>query len=442
MVRRCGGGVDRDEEEEEEEVHFPAKNTLLGGGGVRIHLRRGESSVVTSRPVKKMDDSPLNNLFDGVDSPADADSSTSTESPPSSTSPPPLSQSPPQSSPPRASRPPPTQSAPATNSSGFPPSPSQGSPPAPKAVPSPPAPKRTGDSGSSSDSGNSKGGGSSSSRDKSNDGSPPVAAIVAGAVIGVLAFSLLLAIAACVCCTKKKKKKPSHMNMSYYTDENGNVYYANSMPRWQNNVDHGGGWHAQYSPGQAPSSGEMSVSHGTGPLPQPSPGMSLGFSKSSFSYEELALATGGFSSANLLGQGGFGYVYKGVLAGSGKEVAVKQLKSGSGQGEREFQAEVEIISRVHHRHLVSLVGYCIAGSSQRLLVYEFVPNDTLEHHLHGTRLHLSLLSWSILTHVCWTAGCICREGRAGDGLVADFGLAKLTTDTNTHVSTRVMGTFG
>lgn len=63
-------------------------------------------------------------------------------------------------------------------------------------------------------------------------------------------------------------------------------------------------------------------------------------------------------------------------------MAVKQLKMGSGQGEREFKAEVEIISRVHHRHLVSLVGYCIAND-QRLLVYEFVPNGTLEHHLHG-----------------------------------------------------------
>jgi len=156
----------------------------------------------------------------------------------------------------------------------------------------------------------------------------------------------------------------------------GNVFYANSMPKWQSSaMDHG--WHAPYSP----ASGDMSGSHGQMP---PSPGMpSLGFSKSSFSYDELAAATGGFSSANVLGQGGFGYVYKGVLAGSGKEVAVKQLKAGSGQGEREFQAEVEIISRVHHRHLVTLVGYCIAGSSQRLLVYEFVPNNTLEHHLHG-----------------------------------------------------------
>lgn len=116
-------------------------------------------------------------------------------------------------------------------------------------------------------------------------------------------------------------------------------------------------------------------------LPPPSPAIALGFNKSTFSYEELAAATNGFSHANLLGQGGFGYVYKGVLP-NGKEIAVKQLKSGSGQGEREFQAEVEIISRVHHRHLVSLVGYCSAGS-QRLLVYEFVPNNTLEYHLYG-----------------------------------------------------------
>lgn len=72
------------------------------------------------------------------------------------------------------------------------------------------------------------------------------------------------------------------------------------------------------------------------PLPPPSPGVALGFSKSTFTYEELARATDGFSDANLLGQGGFGYVHRGVLP-NGKEVAVKQLKTGSGQGEREFQ---------------------------------------------------------------------------------------------------------
>ncbi|KAG1342764.1 putative Proline-rich receptor-like protein kinase PERK8 [Cocos nucifera] len=107
----------------------------------------------------------------------------------------------------------------------------------------------------------------------------------------------------------------------------------------------------------------------------------LGNSKSWFTYEELYGITNGFSSQNILGEGGFGCVYKGCLP-DGREVAVKQLKVGGGQGEREFKAEVEIISRVHHRHLVSLVGYCIA-ENQRLLVYDFVPNNTLHYHLHG-----------------------------------------------------------
>lgn len=104
-------------------------------------------------------------------------------------------------------------------------------------------------------------------------------------------------------------------------------------------------------------------------------------SNGSFTYEQLVAATNGFSDAYLLGQGGFGYVHKGVLP-DGREVAVKQLRAGSQQGEREFQAELETISRVHHKHLVSLLGYCISGA-QRLLVYEFVSNKTLEFHLHG-----------------------------------------------------------
>lgn len=104
------------------------------------------------------------------------------------------------------------------------------------------------------------------------------------------------------------------------------------------------------------------------PLPPPSPNLALGFNKCTFTYEELAAATNSFSQVNLLGQGGFGYVHKGVLP-YGKEIAVKSLKSESGKGEREFHAEVDIVSCVHHRHLVSLVGYCIAGS-QRMLVYD------------------------------------------------------------------------
>ncbi|KAL0682363.1 hypothetical protein Bca4012_049210 [Brassica carinata] len=94
-----------------------------------------------------------------------------------------------------------------------------------------------------------------------------------------------------------------------------------------------------------------------------------------FTYEDLVKATDDFSSTNLLGKGGFGYVHKGVLQ-DGIEVVVKHLKDGSRQGEREFQAEIQFISRVHHMNLVSLIGYCVTGS-QRLLVYEFLPNKTL-----------------------------------------------------------------
>lgn len=74
-------------------------------------------------------------------------------------------------------------------------------------------------------------------------------------------------------------------------------------------------------------------------------------------------------------------MYKGRLP-DGRVVAVKQLKAGGGQGEREFRAELESISRIHHRHLVSLVGYCIS-ENQRLLIYDYVPNNTLSYHLHG-----------------------------------------------------------
>ncbi|KAI4367290.1 hypothetical protein MLD38_023046 [Melastoma candidum] len=180
---------------------------------------------------------------------------------------------------------------------------------------------------------------------------------------------------------------------------------------------------------------------------------------SSFSYEELAAATGGFGRATVLGHGGFGYVHKGVLS-DGMEVAVKCLKMGARQGDREFQAEVEIISRVHHRHLVSLVGYCIEGS-QRILVYEFIPNKTLDYHLHGRGR--PCLDWSLRLRIALGAArglaylhedchprIIHRDIKATNILldmnfeakVADFGLAKHNTDDHTHVSTRVMGTFG
>ncbi|CAA2997075.1 proline-rich receptor kinase PERK6 [Olea europaea subsp. europaea] len=276
--------------------------------------------------------------------------------------------------------------------------------------------------------------------------------------------------------------------MHYFRDEshgNKSSDYYNSGPgqNWHNNgqsTDHvvkmapppgsAGvssemGWPVAPPPPPPPmmSSSELSSAGFSGPhnaaLPPPHPSIALGFNQSSFTYNDLAAATGNFSQSNLLGQGGFGYVHKGVLP-NGKEVAVKSLKSNSGQGEREFQAEVDIISRVHHKHLVSLVGYCIAGS-QRMLVYEFVDNGTLESHLYGanrpvmdwpTRLQIALGSakgFAYLHEDCHPR-IIHRDIKAanilldsnGEAKVADFGLAKLSNDNYTHVSTRIMGTFG
>nr|XP_048323628.1 proline-rich receptor-like protein kinase PERK1 isoform X2 [Ziziphus jujuba var. spinosa]XP_048323629.1 proline-rich receptor-like protein kinase PERK1 isoform X2 [Ziziphus jujuba var. spinosa] len=171
------------------------------------------------------------------------------------------------------------------------------------------------------------------------------------------------------------------------------------------------------------------------------------------------MATDNFSPANVLGQGGFGIVYKGILP-NGKQVAIKQLRAGSAQGDREFRSEVEVISRVHHRYLVSLVGYCISGE-ERLLIYEFVPNKTLEFHLHGkgrptmnwpTRMKIALGSARGLAylHEDCQPKIIHRDIKAANILleddfvpkVADFGLAKFSSDSDTHVSTRIMGTFG
>ncbi|KQK12955.1 hypothetical protein BRADI_1g07010v3 [Brachypodium distachyon] len=243
-------------------------------------------------------------------------------------------------------------------------------------------------------------------------------------------------------------------NSSYYTSE--------PQPQWQSDANAGAP--SMSAPGlgspgcsswHVPPPDTSSGTHG-----QPMPG--LGKGKGTFTYEELALATGDFSAANLLGQGGFGHVHKGVLP-CGRAVAVKQLKSGSGQGEREFRAEVDIIGRVHHRHLVSLVGHCVAGD-RRMLVYEFVPNKTLEFHLHGkglpamawaTRLRIALGAAKGLAylHEDCHPRIIHRDIKSAnillddnfEAMVADFGLAKLTSgdsDSETHVSTRVMGTFG
>lgn len=104
-------------------------------------------------------------------------------------------------------------------------------------------------------------------------------------------------------------------------------------------------------------------------------------SMKTFSLAELDKATEKFSTRRILGEGGFGRVYHGVLE-DGTEAAVKLLTRENQNGDREFIAEVEILSRLHHRNLVKLIGICIEGQ-MRCLVYELVRNGSVESHLHG-----------------------------------------------------------
>lgn len=105
-------------------------------------------------------------------------------------------------------------------------------------------------------------------------------------------------------------------------------------------------------------------------------------SAKTFSLNEIERATDNFDGSRIIGEGGFGLVYRGILD-AGVEVAVKVLKRDDQQGGREFLAEVEMLSRLHHRNLVKLIGICTEDTI-RCLVYELVPNGSVESHLHGT----------------------------------------------------------
>ncbi|KAG7598284.1 Protein kinase domain [Arabidopsis suecica] len=268
-------------------------------------------------------------------------------------------------------------------------------------------------------------------------------AAVVGVSIGV-ALVLLSLIGVIVWCLKKRKKRLSTIGGGYVMP----TPMDSSSPRSDSAL--------LKTQSSAPLVGNRSSNRTY--FSQSEPG-GFGQSRELFSYEELVIATNGFSDENLLGEGGFGRVYKGVLPDE-RVVAVKQLKIGGGQGDREFKAEVETISRVHHRNLLSMVGYCIS-ENRRLLIYDYVPNNNLYFHLHAAGT--PGLDWA--TRVKIAAGAarglaylhedchpriIHRDIKSSNillednfhALVSDFGLAKLALDCNTHITTRVMGTFG
>ena len=182
-----------------------------------------------------------------------------------------------------------------------------------------------------------------------------------------------------------------------------------------------------------------------------------------FTYRELCAATMNFHPSNMIGEGGFGRVYKGIIKNTDQVVAVKQLDRNGFQGNREFLVEVLILSLLHHPNLVNLVGYC-AEREQRVLVYEYMANGSLEDHLLELSDGRKPLDWKTRMKIAEGAAkgleylheeanppVIYRDFKASNILLdenynpklSDFGLAKLgPTGDRSYVSTRVMGTYG
>ncbi|KAB2623546.1 LRR receptor-like serine/threonine-protein kinase [Pyrus ussuriensis x Pyrus communis] len=180
-----------------------------------------------------------------------------------------------------------------------------------------------------------------------------------------------------------------------------------------------------------------------------------------FTFTQLKDATTNFDQANKIGEGGFGTVYKGILA-DGTLIAVKQLSSKSKQGNREFVNEIGMISALQHPHLVNLYGCCIDGN-QLYLVYEYMENNSVSHALFGPEESRLKLDWPTRHNICVgiakglaylheesSLKVIHRDIKATNVLldrhlnpkISDFGLAKLAEEDKTHISTRAAGTFG
>ncbi|KAK9714702.1 hypothetical protein RND81_06G113600 [Saponaria officinalis] len=180
-----------------------------------------------------------------------------------------------------------------------------------------------------------------------------------------------------------------------------------------------------------------------------------------FSYNELRVATDNFNLSNKIGRGGFGIVYKGILKG-GLQAAVKTLSVDSKQGLREFLSEINTITNVRHPNLVELLGCCAEGTN-RILVYEYLPNNSLDRALLGFTSDRGLLNWERRSAICLGTArglaflheelvppIVHRDIKASNILldtnflpkIGDFGLAKLFPEDITHISTRIAGTMG
>ncbi|KAM3689781.1 hypothetical protein ACB098_09G074900 [Castanea mollissima] len=180
-----------------------------------------------------------------------------------------------------------------------------------------------------------------------------------------------------------------------------------------------------------------------------------------FSYNLLRSATGNFHPTSRIGGGGYGVVYKGVLK-DGTQLAIKCLSAESKQGTDEFLTEINMISNIRHPNLVEFIGCCVEGD-HRILVYEYLENNSLANALLGSKSKHVALDWPTRAAICLgtASGLVFLHeeaephvvhrdikasnillGRNFEPKIGDFGLAKLFPDNVTHLSTRVAGTVG
>ncbi|XP_061356626.1 L-type lectin-domain containing receptor kinase IX.1-like [Gastrolobium bilobum] len=178
-----------------------------------------------------------------------------------------------------------------------------------------------------------------------------------------------------------------------------------------------------------------------------------------FSHRELALVTNNFSRDRKLGQGGFGAVYKGYFVDLDLAVAVKKILKGSRQGKKEYVTEVKVISQLRHRNLVQLLGWC-HDRGEFMLVYEFMPNGSLDSHLFGKKaplpwsvrykIALGLASAVLYLHEEWERCVVHRDIKSSNVMLdssfnvklGDFGLAKLMEHEIGPQTTVLAGTLG
>nr|GFA39652.1 probable receptor-like protein kinase At2g23200 [Tanacetum cinerariifolium] len=191
--------------------------------------------------------------------------------------------------------------------------------------------------------------------------------------------------------------------------------------------------------------------------PSPIPNLNLNLK---FAFADILTATNNFDEKLMIGKGGFGKVYKGTLP-DGMIVAVKRGEKGHGQGRPEFVTEIMVLSKIRHRHLVTLIGYC-DEKSEMILVYEFMKKGTLQDHLYDTKKDLPKLSWTQRLEICISAtrglhylhtgsdaGIIHRDVKSTNILlnenyvakVADFGISRLDNVEEDEISD-IKGSFG